>query len=170
MSNKKINHFSLNIRDAKKLGILVIDIEGAVVFCIDKNTGDILEKDFLREHTPKNFHTARASFKGLSEKKDFNYIEGELNAHLKRSADLAFNFYQKNKFDIFILGGRKEILGKIRPDFHNYLQQIIFTEFLADPDEGTGDVIKKALNAYKEEINKREKQGLEEALSHHHKK
>lgn len=170
MSNKNINHFSLNINSAKKLGILVVDREGAVIFCIDKNSGDILEKDFLREHIPKNFHTARASFKGLSEKKDFNYIEGELKAHLKRSADLAFNFYQKNKFDIFILGGRKEILGKIRPDFHNYLQKILFTEFLTDPDEGTEYIIKKALFAYKDEINKREKQSLKEALSHHHDK
>jgi len=156
-------------KNIKKLGIFVVDRESAVIFFVDES-GNILEKNFLRESTPKNFHTARASFKGLSEKKDFNYIEGELKHHLKRSADLAFSFYQKNKFDIFLLGGRKEILGKIRPDFHNYLQNILFTEFLADPDQRTEEVVKKALDAYKDEINKREKQGLEESLSHHHDK
>ena len=156
-------------KNIKKLGIFVVDRESAVIFFVDES-GNVLEKNFLRESTPKNFHTARASFKGLSEKKDFNYIEGELKHHLKRSADLAFSFYQKNKFDIFLLGGRKETLGKIKPDFHNYLQNILFTEFLADPDERTEEVVKKALDAYKDEINKREKQGLEESLSHHHDK
>ena len=157
-------------QENKKLGIFVVDREGAVIFFIDKNSGRVLEKDFLREHTPKSFHTARASFKGLSEKKDFNYIEGELKHHLKRSADLAFNFYKKNKFDIFLLGGRKDILGKIRSNFHSYLQEILFVEFLADPDERTEEVIEKALDAYKEEINKREKERLQESLSHHHEK
>lgn len=166
--NKETKVYSVEfLSDNIKLGIFVIDREGAVIFIIDKN-GNILKKDFLREHTPKKFHTSRASFKGLSEKKDLNYIEGELKGHLKRSADLVFNFYKKNKFDILILGGRKEILSKINPKIHDYLQQIIFTEFLADPDEGTNDIIKKALNAYKKEINKREEQGLKDSLSHHH--
>ena len=53
-------------KNIKKLGIFVVDRESAVIFFVDES-GNILEKNFLRESTPKNFHTARASFKGLSE-------------------------------------------------------------------------------------------------------
>jgi peptide subunit release factor 1 (eRF1) len=70
--------------------------------------------------------------------------------HLKRSAELTFEFFQREGFDYLLIGGTEKLSAAFYERLHTYLQERVATTFTMATNTAAGEVLAHTLRLMEE--------------------
>lgn len=104
----------------------------------------------LRSEVPQRMNAARASWKGLEERKIQNHIEVHIDRHLGKVADAVEHYMDKNHIPYLVIGSRRELIGRFRELLSNRLQKKIVGSYLVRADQNIKRIQEKSLEVVAE--------------------
>jgi len=93
-------------------------------------------------------------FEGTEAKRIERHIEAHVLDHLKKSAQLTFDLFKKNRFDGLLLGCEEKGCSELEPFLHAYLKERLAGRIKAKPGDSPTEILKEAVKI-EEEIEQR---------------
>lgn len=138
-----------------KYCVVLLNKEKARLFLV--SMGEIADYSEIFDQVPKKHEQG-----GWSQARLQRHHEDHVMRHLKRTAELTFDFYQREGFDHLIIGGPEEVASELPAYLHNYLKDRLLTTISLDVDTATSkEILEESLK-----IEQRWEEGKErEAVS-----
>lgn len=107
---------------------------------------------FMEEITPLQELTSDVpgrvkvgGFEGTEGKKIERHVEAHVMDHFKKSAQLTFDLFKKNRFDALLIGCEEKYCAEIEPLLHTYLKERLAGRLKAKPDDPPAAILKEAV-------------------------
>ncbi len=105
----------------------------------DYYMGELQEYSRILDDVPSQGKVA--GWYGLEERRIERRVDDYVHRHFKNVAEGAFNYYQNNHPDLFIIGGRKENITEFERQLHSTIQSRIIARLAVDIDISTTDLL-----------------------------
>lgn len=122
---------------------VLVDKERARLFLIQM--GEIQDYSMVLDEVPKHHEQG-----GWAQARLQRRHEDAVMHHLKRSAELTFEFYQREGFDHLLLGGTEELTRAFYERLHTYLQERVVGFLPIASTAGAGEVLAQTLDRMEE--------------------
>ncbi len=132
---------------------VLVDKERARLFLIQM--GEIQDYSMVLDEVPKHHEQG-----GWAQARLQRRHEDAVMHHLKRAAELTFEFFQRERFDYLLLGGTEELTSAFYERLHTYLQERVVAVFPIATTASGAEVLAATLKTM-EEVEAR----LDEELS-----
>jgi len=141
-----IRPFTMLLDEYERYCTVLVDRERARVFAV--TLGEIEEQSQFLDEVPGK---VRASgWGGYDERRIERHIEDHVHRHLKRAADVAYELFQRRKFDRLIIGGRGEVLADFEKLLHSYLKERISARINIDASVSLEEALKRTMEVHRE--------------------
>jgi len=108
--------------------------------------GEVDEKtQEIRSEVPQRMNAARASWKGLAERRVQNHIEVHIDRHLKKVADAVDRHMAKNRIPYLVLGSRRELIERFQQFLPTQLRKKVVGSYLVRTDQDIKRIEEKSL-------------------------
>jgi peptide subunit release factor 1 (eRF1) len=84
-------------------------------------------------------------FEGTEGKRIERRLEAHVLDHLKKSAQLTFDLFKKNRFDGLLLGCEEKYCSELEPLLHTYLKEKLAGRIKAKPGDPPAEILKEAV-------------------------
>lgn len=126
-----------------RYAVVFLERDRARIF--DLLWGEIEHKtEEIRSEVPQRMNAARATWKGLEERKIQNHIEVHINRHLEKVAKAVENYMDKNKIPYLVIGSRRELIDRFREYLPKRLQAKIVGSYLTRTDQDISKIRKRS--------------------------
>jgi peptide chain release factor subunit 1 len=98
---------------------------------------------------------------GWSQARYQRSVEKEATDHVKRSAEVLFQRFNRRPFDSLLVGGPKELMPRVEAELHPYLRERLAGHFEVDVESSTPEQVRAAAEPL---IEERERRREREAL------
>ncbi len=122
---------------------VLVDKERARLFLIQ--TGEIQDYSIVMDEVPKH-HEQGGWAQARLQRRHEDYVM----RHLKRVAELTFEFFQREGFDYLIIGGTEELTGSFYERLHTYLQDRVVASLTIPTITSAGEVLDLTLKTMEE--------------------
>lgn len=112
----------LLVRRSPRYCTVLVDKEMARLFLIQM--GEIQDYSLVLDEVPKHHEQG-----GWAQARLQRRHEDAVMHHLKRSAELTFEFFQREEFDYLLLGGTEKLTSAFFERLHTYLQERVVATF-----------------------------------------
>jgi peptide chain release factor subunit 1 len=141
-----IRPFTMLLDEYERYCTVLVDRERARVFAV--TMGEIEEQSQILDDVPGK---VRASgWGGYDERRIERHIEDHVHRHLKHAADVAYELFQRKKFDRLILGGRPEVLADFEKVLHSYLKERISARVAVDASVSLDEAFKRTMEVHRQ--------------------
>jgi peptide subunit release factor 1 (eRF1) len=117
---------------------LLVDKERARLFLIQM--GEIQDYSLVLDEVPKH-HEQGGWAQARLQRRHEDYVMH----HLKRSAELTLEFFQREGFDYLLVGGTDEMTSAFYERLHTYLQERMVGSFVIATNASASDVLEQTL-------------------------
>ena len=107
---------------------------------------------------PQRMNAARATNRGVEERKIQNHIEVHINRHLKKVAQSVELFMDENRIPYLVIASRRELIERFREFLPKRLQKKIVGSYHTRTDQDIKNIQKRSLEVIADFEVKREKQ------------
>ena len=114
-------------QDETRCCIVVLDREKTRVFLM--RIPEIIEQSEIIDDEPREVRNTGTGASSKAERKR----EEPVKQHFKFVADHLLHFFERNEFELLIIGTRDELWAELEPKLHSSLRQIMIGKFHADP-------------------------------------
>jgi len=141
-----ISPFAKNLQKYPHYSVIFLARDRAKIF--NYFWGEIEdETEEIRSDVPQRMNAARATWKGLEEKKIQNHIEIHLNRHLEKVAQMTERYLTENKIPYLIIGSRRELIERFKNYLPNEIKKKIIGSYSVRADQSLGRIKEKSLEA-----------------------
>lgn len=99
----------------------------------------------IRSEVPQRMNAARATWKGLEERKIQNHIEVHINRHLEKVAWATERLMDKHHLPYLVIASRRELIERFRAFLPKRLQDRIVGSYLTRSDQNLSRIREKSL-------------------------
>jgi peptide subunit release factor 1 (eRF1) len=128
----------LLFRRSPRYCTVLVDKERARLFLIQM--GEIQDYSMVLDEVPKHHEQG-----GWAQARLQRRHGDAVMHHLKRSAELTFEFFQREGFDYILLGGTEQLTGAFFERLHTYLQERVVSTFPFATGASPSEVLEKTL-------------------------
>ncbi|MDD3006021.1 MAG: hypothetical protein PHX30_00340 [Candidatus Pacebacteria bacterium] len=108
--------------------------------------GEIEHKEKeIQSEVPQRMNAARATWKGLEERKIQNHIEIHIDRHLQKVARSVEDYMDENRIPYLVIGSRKELIERFKEFLPKRLQRKIVGSYLIRSDQDIQRIKKRSL-------------------------
>lgn len=126
---------------------VLVDKERARLFLIQM--GEIQDYSIVLDEVPKHHEQG-----GWAQARLQRRHEDAVMHHLKRSAELTLEFFQREGFDYLLIGGTEKLTAAFYERLHTYLQERVAATFVMATNASAGEVLSHTLRIM-EEVERR---------------
>jgi rubrerythrin len=112
----------------------------------------------LRSEVPQRMNAARATWKGLEERKIQNHIEIHIDRHLDKVAGAVERYMEKNRIPYLVIGSRRELTLRFQELLSKEVQKKIVGSYLVRTDQSIKRIQEKSLEVIAEHENAKEEE------------
>lgn len=135
-----------------KYCVVLINKEKARLFLV--YLGEITDYSEIFDQVPRKHDQG-----GWSQSRLQRHHDDHVLHHIKRTADLTFDFYQREGFDHLITGGTEEVVSQFPEYLHNYLKDRILATISVDVDTATSkEILEESLKIEQRQEEDKERQ------------
>jgi len=134
-----IRPFTMLLDEYKRYCTVLIDRERARVFAVW--LGQIQEHSRVFDEVPGKVKAS--GWGGYEERRIERHIEDHVHRHLKHVAAVTHDFFQRNRFDRLIVGGRGDVVAEYEKLLHSYLKERIAARISVDTSLSLDEALKK---------------------------
>ena len=99
---------------------------------------------------------------GLSQSRYQRSVEQDVQAHLKRTAEVVFRRFKHAPFERVLLGGPEEILNDVEHHLHPYVRERVAGRVKVDVENSTAEAVRDAAVPVMDEVDRgREREALD---------
>ncbi len=138
-----IRPFTMLLDEYKRYCTVLVDRESARVFAVA--LGEIQEHSQVFGEVPGKVKAS--GWGGYEERRIERHIEDHVHRHLKYVAEVTYDFFERNKFDRLIVGGRGDVTGEFEKLLHSYLKERVAARISVDTSASLEDALKKTTDA-----------------------
>lgn len=99
----------------------------------------------LRSEVPQRMNAARASWKGLEERKIQNHIEVHIDRHLDKVAGAVESYMEKNRIPYLVIGSRRELIERFQELLSRDVQKKVVGSYLVRTDQSIKRIQERSL-------------------------
>lgn len=99
----------------------------------------------IHSEVPQRMNAARATNRGVEERKIQNHIEVHIDRHLQKVARSVENYMDKNRIPYLVIGSRKELIERFKAFLPKRLQGKIVGSYLTRSDQDLKQIQKNSL-------------------------
>lgn len=103
------------------------------------------ETEEIRSSVPQRMNAARASWKGLSEKRILKHIDVHIDWHLKKIADTTDTYMRKNKIPYLVIGSHRELIERFSQYLPVGIRKRVVGSYLIRTDQSLKKIKEKSL-------------------------
>ncbi|MBN1504997.1 MAG: hypothetical protein JW952_08045 [Candidatus Eisenbacteria bacterium] len=141
-----IRPFTMLLDEYERYCTVLVDRERARVFAV--TMGEIEEQSQLLGDVPGR---VRASgWGGYEERRIERHIEDHVHRHFKRAADVAYDLFQRKKFDRLIIGGRPDVLADFEKVLHSYLKERVAARVSVEASASLEEALRKTMEVHRQ--------------------
>lgn len=152
-----IHPFIKSLEKYPRYCVVFLERDRARIFDLFWGELDHKTREF-RSEVPQRMNAARATWKGLEERKIQNHIEVHINRHLVKVAREVERYMDKNRIPYLVIGSRRELIERFRNFLPKNLQAKIIGSYLVRTDQDIKNIQKRSLEVIENfERNKEER-------------
>lgn len=129
--------------------VVVLERDRARIF--DLFWGELeYETEEIRSEVPQRMNAARATWKGLEERKIQNHIEVHIDRHLKKVAEAVERYMSKNRIPYLVIGSRRELIPRFKEFLPRNFSRKIVGSYSVRTDQSVKQIREKSLEVIAE--------------------
>ncbi len=136
------------VDESRRYCVVVVDKEKARLFTM--YNGELFERTDIFDVVP-GWHKQG----GWSQARFQRHIDDLVNRHLKRVADVVFEFYKMEGFGHLVIGGSQETRARFYRIIHSYLQRVVAGYLTVEVTSNVNDILAAARRVEAEAEEKR---------------
>lgn len=139
-----IHPFIKNLQKYPRYAVIFLSRDRAKIF--NYFWGEVEdETDEIRSEVPQRMNAARASWKGLSEKRILKHIEVHIDRHLKKVAQAAEKYMTDNRIPYLIIESHEELIERFKRHLPSLMRRKIVGSYLIRTDQNLKRIQEKGL-------------------------
>jgi peptide subunit release factor 1 (eRF1) len=138
-----IHPFIKNLQKYPHYGVVFLERDRARIF--NYFWGEVEdETEEIISDVPQRMNAARATWKGLEERKIQNHIEVHINRHLKKIADRTEIYMKKNDIPHLVIGSHRELIERFKDYLSNETKKKIVGSYFIRTDQSLKRIKEKS--------------------------